>query len=99
MAAKDIIDTVQTLYITPPYGPHRDITCLLGFRQIETQTCLLSFRDYLEYWNFAWSKLDYCALQIANNKGADQTARMRRLVCACVVRKTPKTGFLMSRPL
>ena len=27
-------------------------------------------------------------------KGADQTARMRRLVCACVVRKPQKIGFL-----
>ena len=34
-----------------------------------------------------------------NNKGADQTARMRRLVCAFVVRKPPKTGFLASRPI
>ena len=33
----------------------------------------------------------------ANNKGADQTARMRRLVCACVDRKHPKIGFLVSR--
>ena len=33
------------------------------------------------------------------NKGADQTARMRRLVCSIVVRKPPKTGFLMSRPI
>ena len=33
-----------------------------------------------------------------NNKGADQTARMRRLVCAFVVHKPPKTGFLASRP-
>ena len=24
---------------------------------------------------------------------------MRRLVCACVVRKPPKTGFLASRPI
>ena len=32
-------------------------------------------------------------------KGADQTARMRRLVCACVVHKPPKTGFLGSRPI
>ena len=32
-------------------------------------------------------------------KGADQTARMRRLVCACVVHKPPKTGFLASRPI
>ena len=34
-----------------------------------------------------------------NNKGGDQTARMRRLVCACVVRKSQKTGFLASRPI
>ena len=32
-------------------------------------------------------------------KCADQTARMRRLVCACVVHKPPKTGFLASRPI
>ena len=32
-------------------------------------------------------------------KGADQTAWMRRLVCACVVHKPPKTGFLASRPI
>ena len=32
-------------------------------------------------------------------KGADQTARMRRLVCAYVVHKPPKTGFLASRPI
>ena len=36
--------------------------------------------------------------QKANNKGAHQTARMRRLVCACVVRKPSMTGFLASRP-
>ena len=34
----------------------------------------------------------------ANNKGADQTAWIRRLVCACVVHKPPKTGFLALRP-
>ena len=37
--------------------------------------------------------------QNANNKGADQSARMRRLVCTFVVRKPPKTGFLASRPI
>ena len=29
----------------------------------------------------------------ANNEGADQTERMRRLVCTCVVRKPPMTCF------
>ena len=43
-------------------------------------------------------KFRYATFQKANNKGADQTARMRRLVCACVVRKPLKTGFLASRP-
>ena len=30
------------------YGPQRNIICLRGFRQSETQTSLLSYRDYLE---------------------------------------------------
>ena len=30
------------------------------------------------------------------SKGADQNARMDRLVCTSVVRKPPKTGFLES---
>ena len=34
-----------------------------------------------------------------NNKGADQTARMRRMVCACVVGNPPKTVFLALRPI
>ena len=35
----------------------------------------------------------------ANNKGTDQNARMRRLVCTCVVRNPLKTGFLAVRPI
>ena len=35
----------------------------------------------------AWTKFDYYSLHIANNKGADQTANMRRLVCVFVVCK------------
>ena len=34
-----------------------------------------------------------------NNKGADENARMGRLVCNSVVRKLPKTGFLESKPI
>ena len=48
---------------------------------------------------FAGSMFRYDTFQKANNKGADQTARMRRLACDCVVRKPPKTGFLASRPI
>ena len=33
-----------------------------------------------------------------NNKGADQFARLRRLVCGFVVQKPPKTDLLAWRP-
>ena len=39
-------------------------------------------------------KSRYNTFQNANNKGADQTARMCRLVCAFVVRKPPEDIFL-----
>ena len=78
-------------------GPRREKSCLRGFHQSEFQTSLLSYRDYLENWNSICSKFTYDSFQKANNKGADQTVRMRRLVCACVVRKPPKTGFLATR--
>ena len=45
------------------------------------------------------ASLHYDTFHIENNKGADQTARMRMPVCACVVRKPTKTGFLASRPI
>ena len=32
-----------------------------------------------------------------NDKGTDQSARMCRLVCAFVIRKPPKAGFLALR--
>ena len=79
------------------FGPCREKTCLRGFRQSEIQTSLLSYRDNLENYNFTSSKLTYEIFQKANNKGVDQTARRRRLVCTCVVRKPPKTGFLATR--
>ena len=34
----------------------------------------------------------------ANDKGADQTARMHRLVCACVVRKPRRQVFWRCGP-
>ena len=71
----------------------REKNCLRGFRQSEFQTSLLSYRDYIENSNFTCSKITYDTFHKSNNKDADQTARMRRLVCACVVRKPPKTGF------
>ena len=68
----------------------------LGFRQrISNKSPQLQRRAR----NFTCSKLTYDTFQKANNKGADQTARMCRLVCACVDRKSLKTGFLTSKPI
>ena len=58
------------------------------FRQRETQTSLLRYRDKLENWNFACSKFRSATLQtVNNNKDADQSVRMHKLACAFVVRK------------
>ena len=73
-------------YFLSLYGPRHEKTCLRGFWQSEIQTSLLSYRDKLENWIFACSKFRYHTFQKANNKGADQTAQMRRLVCAFVFR-------------
>ena len=70
-----------------------------GSLKSETQTSFFRYRDKLEILNFACCKPRFDTLQGANNKGADQSVRMPRLVCAFVVRKPPKTGFLMSRPI
>ena len=43
--------------------------------------------------------LRYDTFHKANNKDADQSARMPRLVCAFVVRKPPKTVFVATRPI
>ena len=80
------------------YGPLRDKTRIRGLRQSETQTSPTSYWDQPEYLNLAHSKLRYHSFYETNNKGADQSARMCRLVCALVARKPPKTGFLTSRP-
>ena len=56
-------------------------TCLSGVRQSEFQTSLLSYRDYLENWNFTRSKFTYETFQKANNKGTDQTAQAGLRMC------------------
>ena len=42
--------------------------------------------------------LRYGTFQKANNKGADQFVRMRSMVCAFVVHKPLKAGFIASGP-
>ena len=65
---------------------------------IEPATPGLQGKRFTHYTTSTSNKPRYDTFQKANNKGADQTARMRRLVCACVIRNTPKTGFLAPRP-
>ena len=67
------------------YQPRHEKTCLRGLRSGMTQTGLLGYRDEGEAWNFGFSKYRKCTIQAAKKKGADQTARMRRLICAFVV--------------
>ena len=55
-----------------------------GQRSGKIQTNLLSLRGWLESWNFGYSKYRYYRILVANNKGADQTALMRRLTYAFV---------------
>ena len=52
---------------------------------VSDKASLLSYRDYLENWNFTCIKFTYGTFQKMNNKDADQTVRMCRLVCPFVV--------------
>ena len=72
---------------------------LVTTKAVFIQTSLLSYRDLLEDQNFTCSKLRNDCFKNANNKGADKTARIRRLVCAIVVHKASKTGFLVCGPI
>ena len=62
--------------------PRHEKTCLRGFRPGETQTGLLSYRSQLESWNFGYRNYRYYTIYAANNKVADHTARMCRLISA-----------------
>ena len=46
----------------------------LGFPTKQTQSSLLSYRDWLENLNFACSKIRYYTVQKVNNKSAHQIA-------------------------
>ena len=71
---------------------------VFGVSDSDIQTSLLSYRDYPKNLNFAGGKYRYDTFQLTNNKGANQTAQMCRLVSAFVVGKPPKTGFLPRGP-
>ena len=81
------------------FEPRHEKICLRDFRPGNTQTGLRSHREELEAWNFGYRRMMYFTIQAANNKGVDETARMRRLICTFVVRIWHKTGFLMTWPI
>ena len=69
-------------------------TCLWRFatRQDSNQPAQLRRLASLKF-----SEVANCyTIKAANNKGADQTAWVRRLICAFVVRIWHETGFLMT---
>ena len=79
------------------YTSHAMRKCVFGsLRPGKTQTDLLSYRDQLESQNFGYINYRYYSVLAANNKGADQTTRMHRLICTFVVRIWHKTHFLMA---
>ena len=77
-------------------GPGRDKTCLRGFQHIETQTSLLSYRDYKKSnYKIAISLEASLDMILCNTLITKALIRLRRLVSAFVVRKPLKTGFLL----
>ena len=67
------------------FEPRHEKTCLRGLRPAKTQTDLLYFRSYQESCFGYYSKYERIGitytlskLKAANNKGADQTARMQK---------------------
>ena len=79
------------------YEPRHEKTCLREFptrsdsnwpAQLQKLAWVLKFRLY---------NLEILYYLSSENKGADQTARMRRLICAFVVRTWHKIHFLMAR--
>ena len=67
------------------YEPCHEKTCLWDFRPGKTQTGRLNYRDKLDAWAFAYRNYRYYTIKAANNNGAEQTARVRRLICIFVV--------------
>ena len=66
------------------YEPCHEKTCLRGFRPGKTQNLSAQLQKLARGMKLTILKLAVL-YYLANNKGADQTAPMRRLICAFVV--------------
>ena len=87
------------IYVISLIEPGHAKTCLRGFstRYVSNQPAQL--QKLARIWNFGYSKYTYHTISAANNNGADKNARMRRLICAFVVRIWHKTRFRMTWPI
>ena len=64
-------------------GLRREKTCPWVSNRVRLKLATTATKT-LDCWNFACIKSNYYSFHILNNKCADQTARMRRLVCTLV---------------
>ena len=74
-------------------GPLRKKTCLPGFKKRDSNQPAQLQRLSRKVEISPVASLDMILSKKRKTKGADQTVRMHRLVCALVVRNIPKTGF------
>ena len=77
--------------------PRYERKCLWEFPTRSDSNWLAQLQKLAWSLKFWLQKLETLHYLGSENKGADQTARMRRLICAFVVRIWYKTRFLMAR--
>ena len=81
------------------YRPRRDKICLQGLDKARFKPVSSATENSQKIRISPEAILDMIlSKKNTKNKGADQSARMRRLVCAFVVRKHRKAVFTASRP-
>ena len=101
-ALKGCTKTLSGGLATTKFGVKQHVYCVniaQPSKHVKSNHCRPASESPSEWRSAGGSNLHMILCKKANNKGADQTAWMRRLVCASVVRKPPKTGFLASRPI
>ena len=84
----DIVSTTMLATIMILYEPCYEKTCLTGKTQTGQHTYIKAS------WSLGITEKASIGIETANNKGADQTARICRLICAFVIRIWHKQLFL-----
>ena len=78
------------------HRPRREKTCLLGFQQSEFLTASLRLDRLARNLNFSRSKCRYDSSKKTDNKVADETARVRRLICTFIVTNHRRQVFAVA---